>query len=168
MQWLKIPTHRKKDLDRTSVDHPTRIQSDLIRNELVSLKMLGPKRASETATASFLESDLELGDLYTKHPVYIQAVAEGFSPEHIVPVSGYFDGAQYTKSENFLGFYITNLRTKKQRLVWLLSGMPAIAGAVWFARAKGSLLLFLVIRFDPGLTDLCQCGCRGGAVSSST
>ena len=55
------------------------------------------------------------------HPVAQKAFAEGFRREHVVPVSVYFDGVQYTKNEHFLGFYMTNLRTGKQQLVWLLS-----------------------------------------------
>ncbi|CAE7032303.1 unnamed protein product [Symbiodinium sp. CCMP2592] len=56
----------------------------------------------------------------------------GLPKERIIPVAVYFDGVQYTKNENFLGFYVTNLRTKRQQLVWLLR-----------------------------LSELCSCGCRG-------
>ena len=71
--------------------------------------------------------DADLGDLYFKHPVTLEARSEGLSWEQIVPMSLYFDGVQYTNNENFLGFYCTNLRTKKQRLVWLLSSPNDLA-----------------------------------------
>ena len=113
----------KKSIGRTAVDHPSRVPSCMIREELRNLQILGPRHAPEPDVAKFLESDRTLGDLYEKHPVTVQGLAEGFGREHIVPISVYFDGVQYSKNENFLGFYITNLRTKQPRLVWLLSAL---------------------------------------------
>ena len=94
--------------------------SDLIREELTNLRMLGNHGLSAQVVSDHLQSDGLLGDLYEKHPVTLQALQEGFRREHIVPISIYFDGVQYTKNENFLGFYMTSLRTTKQSLLWVL------------------------------------------------
>ena len=104
--------------------HPVRLASDMIRDELKELKLLGTSKPSKQTVLTFLENDKALGDRYEQHPVTVQALNEGIPRERIVPISVYFDGVQYTKNENFLGFYVTNLRTpKQQRLVWLLSAL---------------------------------------------
>ena len=114
----------KSQLVRTPVKHPVRLASDMIRDELKELKLLGTSKPSEQTVLTFLENDKALGDRYEQHPVTVQALNEGIPRERIVPISVYFDGVQYTKNENFLGFYVTNLRTpKQQRLVWLLSAL---------------------------------------------
>ena len=115
----------KKSVGRTSVAHPTRITSCMIRRELHELGILGP-RSTPDAVAAFLKNDGTFGELYENHPVTRQALSEGFRKEHIIPLSVYFDGVQYTQNENFLGFYVTNLRTGKQRLVWLLRLLVAL------------------------------------------
>ena len=114
----------KTQLVRTPLKHPVRVASDMIRDELKALNLLGNSNPCEKTVATFLENDKALGERYEKHPVTVQALNEGIPRERIVPLSVYFDGVQYTNNENFLGFYITNLRTpKQQRLVWLLSAL---------------------------------------------
>ena len=122
MDVIPVPMYSKKAIGRQVVKHPTRVTSKMIRQELLNLKVLGPD-ATSSAICEFLQSDCSLGDLYWNHPVTQQALSEGFKPEHIVPLSVYFDGVVYSKNESFLGFYVTNLRAGKQRLVWLLSGL---------------------------------------------
>ena len=95
----------------------------MIRQELVDLRLLGPGSVLDAGTAeSHIQMDEALGlrDLYELRPVTQEAFAQGIPREHVVPVSVYFDEVQYSNNENFLGFYITNLRTRQQRLVWLL------------------------------------------------
>ena len=119
----------KKSIGREVVRHPTRVTSDMIRRELRDLELLGPANMVGPATfEQHLQQDaaLGLGDLYEQHPVTLQAFGDGFRREHVVPLSVYFDGVQYTKNENFLGFYVTNLRTGVQRLVWLLRTWEAL------------------------------------------
>ena len=114
----------KTQLVRTPIKHPVRVACDMIRDELKALNLLGNSNPCEKTVATFLENDKALGERYEKHPVTVQALNEGIPRERIVPLSVYFDGVQYTNNENFLGFYITNLRTpKQQRLVWLLSAL---------------------------------------------
>lgn len=125
MEWVSVPMHTKNSIVRTSIRHPTRVASDLIREELRSMNLLASSSPSTKAVAEFLASDHELGDKYASHPVTQEALNEGFSHEQIQPISVYFDGVQYTKNENFLGFYVANLRTRQQRLVWLLRGLLA-------------------------------------------
>ena len=117
MEWVPVPMFSKKSISREVVSHPTRVTSEMIRAELTSLGLLGP----EMETTGLSKADAELGDLFLRHPVTVAAREDGFCWEHIVPLSVYFDGVQYTNNESFLGFYVTNLRTKKQRLIWLLS-----------------------------------------------
>ena len=121
---IPVPMYLKKSVGRTLVHHPTRVTSVMIRNELLQLGVLGPN-ADPASVAQFTAQDAALGPLYESHPVTVQALREGFRREHIIPLSVYFDGVQYTQNENFLGFYVTNLRTGKQRLVWLLSTSSA-------------------------------------------
>ena len=119
----------KKSIGREIVRHPTRVSSDMIRRELIDLKLLGPaSETDESMAGRHLQEDaaLGLGDLYEHHPVTVEAFNTGFRREHVVPLSVYFDGVQYSKNENFLGFYITNLRTQRQRLVWLLRTWEAL------------------------------------------
>ena len=98
----------------------------MLRKELLALGLLGEGAKPDAKfVAEHLEADSEYMALYEGHPVAQKAFAEGFRREHVVPVSVYFDGVQYTKNENFLGFYMTNLRTGKQQLVWLLSVFAA-------------------------------------------
>lgn len=134
MEWISVPMYLKKSAGRTLVQHPTRVTSILIRNELKELGILGSTNPSAEVVQDFLKQDEELGDLYERHCVTIEALRQGFSREHIVPLSVYFDGVQYSKNENFLGFYVTNLRTKKQRLVWLLRTPTAHSSLckLWF------------------------------------
>ncbi|CAE7222610.1 unnamed protein product [Symbiodinium sp. CCMP2592] len=123
----------KKSFGRVSVQHPTRATSDLLRCELNDLGLLGSgASANSKLLKDHLDADKGYWDLYCTHPVVQKAFQEGFRQEHVVPLSVYFDGVQYTKNENFLGFYMTNLRSGKQQLVWLLR-----------------------------LSELCSCGCRG-------
>ncbi|CAE7266931.1 PIF1, partial [Symbiodinium sp. CCMP2456] len=96
-------THGSQHL-KTSIRHPTRVASDLIREELRSMNLLASSSPSTKAVAEFLASDHELGDKYANHPVTQEALNEGFSHEQIQPISVYFDGVQYTKNENFLGY----------------------------------------------------------------
>ena len=119
VEWIRVPMFAKKSLGREVFHHPTRVTSDMIREELRSLGLLGPEMDSLQDHGT-LEEDAELGDRFFKHPVTIEARNDGLPWEHIVPLSVYFDGVQYTNNDSFLGFYCTNLRTKKQRLVWLL------------------------------------------------
>ena len=119
----------KKSIGREVVRHPTRVTSDMIRRELRDLKLLGPaSMVGQLTLEQHLQqdADLGLGDLYEQHPVTLQASRDGIRREHVVPLSVYFDGVQYTKNENFLGFYVTNLRTNRQRLVWLLRTWESI------------------------------------------
>ena len=125
MEWVAVPMHTKNNIVRTSVQHPTRVASDLIREELRSLNLLGSSKPSKETVDEFLANDHELGDKYANHPVTQEALNEGFTYEQIQPISVYFDGVQYSKNENFLGFYVANLRTRQQRLVWLLRGLLA-------------------------------------------
>ena len=112
----------KHEVVRTPMKHPVRLASDMIREELKSLNFLGTSKPCKKAVDTYLCNDRDLGDRYDKHPVTVQALSEGIPRECVVPISVYFDGVQYSKNENFLGFYITNLRSpKQQRLVWLLS-----------------------------------------------
>ena len=113
----------KRSIGRTTVQHPIRMASSLIREELRNLQLLGESSRPE-AVAEYLQGDSMLGDLYEKHPVTLGALRDGFERQHIVPLSIYFDGVQYTKNDNFLGFYMTSLRTKQQRLLWLLRTSP--------------------------------------------
>ena len=122
---VSVPMYLKKSLGRTIVQHPTRITSDLIRRDLLQHRVLGPESDS-ASLENWLKEDVNLGELYSRHPVTIQARREGLRPEHIVPVSVYFDGVQYTQNENFLGFYVTNLRSGQQRLVWLLRSLETL------------------------------------------
>lgn len=101
---ISVPMHLKKSIGRTIVQHPTRVTSIMIRNELKELGMLGSSDASAEVVQDFLKQDEEIGDLYENHCVTIEALRQGFSREHIVPLSVYFDGVQYSKNENFLGF----------------------------------------------------------------
>ena len=126
MEMVSAPMYLKKSVGRTIVQHPARVASIMIRNELIELGILGSNAESPTAVQDFLKSDEELGDLYERHCITVEALRQGFKREHIVPLSVYFDGVQYSKNENFLGFYVTNLRTKKQRLVWVLSTSTAV------------------------------------------
>ncbi|CAE7376332.1 unnamed protein product, partial [Symbiodinium microadriaticum] len=133
VDYVAVPMVCKKSIGRVSVQHPTRVTSDMLRKELLALGLLGEGAKPDAKfVAEHLEADSEYMALYEGHPVAQKAFAEGFRREHVVPVSVYFDGVQYTKNENFLGFYMTNLRTGKQQLVWLLR-----------------------------LSELCSCGCRG-------
>ena len=111
--------YSKKSIGRELVEHPTRITSSLIRNELTCLQILGPEMSDE-ACAKSLPGDHELGDQYHEHPITVQAFKDGFRAEHIVPLSIYCDGVQYSVNENFIGFYVCNLRTKRSQLLWLL------------------------------------------------
>ncbi|CAE7212809.1 unnamed protein product [Symbiodinium sp. CCMP2592] len=133
VEYVAVPMVCKKSIGRVSVQHPTRVASDMLRRELLSLRLLGEGANADTEfVTAHLDADREYLGLYEGHPVAQKAFAEGFRREHVVPVSVYFDGVQYSKNENFLGFYMTNLRTRKQQLVWLLR-----------------------------LSELCSCGCRG-------
>ena len=119
----------KKSIGRTSVQHPTRVTSDILRRELRSLGLLGngpPK--DPDCVAKHLDADKEYLNLYDQHPIVPDALAAGLPKERIIPVAVYFDGVQYTKNENFLGFYVTNLRTKRQQLVWLLRAFGLFIG----------------------------------------
>ena len=118
--FVSVPMYLKKSVGRTAVNHPTRVASMMIRAELKKLGILDSKLSGCAEVATFLEADALLGDLYAKHPVTVKAFEQGFKREQVVPISVYFDGVQYSKNENFLGFYVTNLRTGKQRLLWLL------------------------------------------------
>ena len=122
VEYVAVPMVCKKSIGRVSVEHPTRVTSDMLRKELLSLGLLG---AGAKADAKFvkehLDADREYLGLYEGHPIAQKAFEEGFRREHVVPISVYFDGVQHSKNENFLGFYMTNLRTRKQQLVWLLS-----------------------------------------------
>ena len=75
----------------------------------------GPPKDPD-CVAKHLDADKEYLNLYDQHPIVLDALAAGLPKEHIIPVAVYFDGVQYTKNENFLGFYVTNLRTKRQQL----------------------------------------------------
>ena len=133
---VSVPMYLKKSVGRTIVQHPTRVASIMIRNELIELGILGSTAESPTAVQDFLKSDEELGDLYERHCITIEALRQGFKREHIVPLSVYFDGVQYSKNENFLGVYVTNLRTKKQRLVWVLSTSTAVRNLFVFIQVR--------------------------------
>ena len=130
VQLVRVPMYLKKSVGRTVVDHPTRVASIMIRQELTKLGFLGSQPPEPADVSSFLEPDASLSDLYIKHPVTIKAFEQGFKQEHVVPISVYFDGVQYTKNENFLGFYVTNLRTGVQRLVWLLRISASLSQSV--------------------------------------
>ncbi|CAE7267823.1 unnamed protein product [Symbiodinium sp. CCMP2592] len=106
-------THGSEHL-KTPMKHPVRVASDMIRDELKALNLLGNSNPCKETVATFLENDTALGDRYEKHPVTVQALNEGIPRERIVPLSVYFDGVQYTKNENFLVFYFTNLRLRRQ------------------------------------------------------
>ena len=123
VEWVAVPMCGKKALGREVTSHPTRVASQMIRQELTDLSLLGPGSIVDEATSSNhvqMDVDLGLGDLDEKRPITQEAFSDGFRREHVVPLSVYFDGVQYSKNENFLGFYVTNLRTRVQRLVWLL------------------------------------------------
>ena len=112
VQWVRVPMSSKKSVGRSVQEHPLRLPSAMIRDEL---------SGTDPATlANLLERDSAYRSLYDNHPVTREAMQDGLPVERIVPLSVYFDGVQYTQNENFLGFYITNLRTRKLRLVWLL------------------------------------------------
>ena len=132
VEWIQVPMFGKKSLGRQVVRHPTRVTSDMIRKELLSLGLLGPEMDKLQAHGP-LEEDAQLGDRFFKHPVTIEARNDGLPWEHIVPISVYFDGVQYTNNDSFLGFYCTNLRTKKQRLVWLLRYWILVQNALLLA-----------------------------------
>ena len=102
----------KKKIGRVIEQHPTRVTSEMLRAELSATK--------PDDFPSLLQRDREYQELYDSHPVTRAALEDGLPRERIVPLSVYFDGVQYTQNENFLGFYVTNLRTQRLRLVWLL------------------------------------------------
>ena len=131
VEWIPAPMCCKKSIDREVVLHPTRVTSDMIREELQGLGLLGSESNLEEMDGACAQ-DAELGDLFFQHPVTVEARNAGFRWEHIVPLSVYFDGVQYSKNENFLGFYCTNLRTKKQRLVWLLRNWVMIKHVIFY------------------------------------
>ena len=71
----------KKSLGREVAHHPTRVASSLIRDELRDLQLLGDDSQAnldEAFVASSSQCDNELGDLYERHPVTLQALEEGF------------------------------------------------------------------------------------------
>ena len=86
MEMISVPMHLKKSIGRTIVQHPTRVTSIMIRNELKELGMLGSSDASAEVVQDFLKQDEEIGDLYENHCVTIEALRQGFSREHIVPL----------------------------------------------------------------------------------
>ena len=129
MEYVPVPMNCKKSFGRVSVQHPTRVTSDLLRRELNGLGLLGSEASADpTFLKEHLDADKGYWEPYVNHPVVQKAFREGFRQEQIVPLSVYFDGVQYTKNENFLGFYMTNLRSGKQQLVWLLSALDYVFG----------------------------------------
>ncbi|CAE7238530.1 unnamed protein product [Symbiodinium sp. CCMP2592] len=101
VEMVSVPMYLKKSVGRVIVQHPTRVTSAMIRKEMIDLGILGSE--SPAAVQDFLKPDEEFGDLYERHCITIEALREGFKREHIVPLSVYFDGVQYSKNENFLG-----------------------------------------------------------------
>ncbi|CAE7035951.1 unnamed protein product, partial [Symbiodinium sp. CCMP2592] len=82
VEMVSVPMHLKKSAGRTLVQHPTRVTSIMIRNELMELGIL-EGTASPEIVQDFLKHDEELGDLYERHCVTIEALRQGFSREHI-------------------------------------------------------------------------------------
>ncbi|CAE7198914.1 unnamed protein product [Symbiodinium sp. CCMP2592] len=104
VEYVAVPMVCKKSIGRVSVQHPTRVASDMLRRKLLSLRLLGEGANADTKfVTAHLDADREYLGLYEGHPVAQKAFAEGFRREHVVPVSVYFDGVQYSKNENFLG-----------------------------------------------------------------
>ena len=112
---VSVPMYLKKSVGRTIVQHPARVASIMIRNELIELGILGSNAESPTAVQDFLKSDEELGDLYERHCITVEALRQGFKREHIVPLSVYFDGVQYSKNEN-LGILCHQSTYKKTKV----------------------------------------------------
>lgn len=71
---VSVPMYLKKSVGRTIVQHPARVASIMIRNELIELGILGSNAESPTAVQDFLKSDEELGDLYERHCITVEAL----------------------------------------------------------------------------------------------
>ena len=122
---VDVALRPKKELERVIRKHPVRKTSQVLLQELEDIASLASSSVaalSELSTCDdleSLESIADLGDL-AENEAYLEAKAEGFTDERVFPVSVYFDGVQYTNNESFLGFFVTNLKTRRQHLLWVI------------------------------------------------
>ena len=121
VEHVPVAMKGKKLLDRNIVQHPTRLPSSVLLQELEDIAELAKAsgRTFESQLASLTTvPDSELGADLTQHPAYLQAIRDGLSLERILPMQAYIDGVAYTNNESFLVFTITFMRTGRQHVLW--------------------------------------------------
>lgn len=120
-----------KDPQLTNIDVPV-FNKKACQRDKVSTPMHLPSAIFEDQTGIFTDSNAldtvepkELQDKYrcqawVDHPVKVQSTCHW---SRIIPVSLYWDAAQYTIRDSYFGMFIRNLRTGDQELIFIISCM---------------------------------------------
>jgi hypothetical protein len=101
---VRTPMYEKRGCIRTLTTVQCRVPHECILDDAT----IDEARAEEWAAdcPDFFESDTAKN-----------CIARGYERAAIIPISLYFDGVRYTKNDQFVGFYIENLYSRRKYLL---------------------------------------------------
>ena len=121
LKYIDVPAHTKRGCVRQDMRVPVRLPTDI----------LSEAHGGQTAPSGD-DPCADVMNVFADHPVVRQARIGGLHWSQVLIVCLYWDGVQYTTRDNFLAFYLNDMRTNKIHLLFLYRK-----------------------------SDLCACGCRG-------
>ena len=137
--YCKVPMNEK----RTSIRSPVRVPVRLPREAI--LQDYDPASHTNCTFAS----EIEAYPMFERHPVVLEALAEGLSVAEVIPVALYWDGIVYTKNDSVICYYAQNMRTRckyllalarpQQLIVVLTFNRTSVAGCTVKRKARRRL-----------------------------
>lgn len=108
LYYVRVPSYSKKECRRVTRDIPIALPHEALQT---------------TSAGSVAESNQEAPewhDAYIKHPVVVEALANGAPESAIKPLALYFDGVQYSKRDSFIGFYFHDMKKNLRHLSFVV------------------------------------------------